>query len=187
MSYSVICPSCKEKNAGNAFHCVKCNADLVGVPRQEDAPSFNDSAFQRRAGAESPAVSPVLPKPESFGHALWRSLRSSLVIFLIAALCTIVVCLLGNWTTYPDFGNGLIYAGVALSFIGWLTFSGSQRIARGQANGLNPGYRGIPGKPSERARQYWGEFMQGMDAAPVIGVAVALCIGIGWLIISVVH
>lgn len=34
MSIIVICPSCGEENYGSALYCQKCQASLVGVPRQ---------------------------------------------------------------------------------------------------------------------------------------------------------
>jgi len=202
MSYSVICPSCKEKNAGNAFHCVKCNADLVGVPRHEDAPSFSDSAFQRRGGAQRPAVSPALPKPESFGHALWRHLQASLMVFFFVVLCTALICFLANWRTLPDFGIGLMFAGLVLilssvaglfsSRYAWFHATPdtpSERTGQSWGNSVenwNTDWS-MHGTPSERVRQAWNDHMEGLNDALVIVAAAVWCIGFGWVIISVVH
>ena len=35
MAYIVKCPQCNEINIGSAFHCVKCNANLIGTPREK--------------------------------------------------------------------------------------------------------------------------------------------------------
>jgi len=49
MSFSVICPSCNEKNPGHVYNCVKCNANLIGVSRQEDPLTEVDIAARQKA------------------------------------------------------------------------------------------------------------------------------------------
>ncbi len=44
MSAFVICPLCNERNSDGALQCVKCNASLIGVPRQENLPTEQQKA-----------------------------------------------------------------------------------------------------------------------------------------------
>jgi thiol:disulfide interchange protein len=126
-------------------------------------------------------------KIESIGHALWRSLQGSLVIFLIAALLTALICWLGGWRSLSDFGNGLIYAGVVLVFVGWSIFRGNQALVGSQLDPYNPMNTATPSGQSARTRQFWQDYMGGMNTTAVIGFSVALCIGLGWLIVELVN
>ncbi len=186
MSYSVICPNCNVENSGSALQCRNCQTSLVGVPRIKD-PISQSAPLVQPTPAKQPNAVPEALKTESMGHALWRSLRGSLTIFFLAAVSTAIICFLGNWRTASDFGTGLIYAGVVLVFVAWLIFRGSEGFVRGQANPLEPMNRAMPGTLSERTRQYWHDYMEGMNATAVIGFSVALCFGIGWLLISLAH
>ena len=35
MGYTVTCPQCQEVNSGSQLYCTKCQASLVGVPREQ--------------------------------------------------------------------------------------------------------------------------------------------------------
>ncbi len=126
-------------------------------------------------------------KVESVPHALWRTFRTSLAIFFLAILATAVICWALEKRTLYDFGNALFYTGVALAIIGALIFNGSQGFVREQKNPLNPMNRAMPGTPSERSRQFWRDYMEGTSSVAVIGVSVALCFILGWLILRLVR
>lgn len=187
MSYSVICPSCNEKNSGSAFQCVKCHTDLIGIPRQDDSLSDNITASQQKTTTNGQAVLSEDDKylvVESVPHALWRTFRSSLVILLIVLLLTAFVCWSRNMRTLYEFGNALFYSGTVLAFIGWFIFKGNQQLVRSQINPLNPMNKVMPGAHSEQARRNWLDHMEGMTSVSVIGVAVALCFGLAILIVN---
>jgi len=101
MSYSVICPSCNEKNSGSALSCVKCHTDLIGIPRIENTSSEYETAIQQESIEKSQAAPFKGPKIESLGHALWRSFQGSLVIFLLASLFTGLICFWVTGAHYP--------------------------------------------------------------------------------------
>lgn len=126
-------------------------------------------------------------KVESVPHAIWRTFRASLVIFFLAILATALVCWVLEKRTLYDFGNALFYAGVVLAIIGALIFNGSQGFVREQKNPLNPMNSAMPGTPSERSRQFWRDYTEGTSSVAVIGVSTALCFGLGWVILSLVH
>jgi len=184
MSYSVICPSCHTENSGSALQCIKCQTSLIGIPRQKNPPSLSELMAQREIEPTTQTVSYKDTRIESVGHALWRSFRVSFIIFLLASLITAVICFLGGWRTLSDFGTGLIYSGVVLVFIAWFVFKGSLQFAESQTNPLNPMNTAMPGTQSERTRQSWRDYMEGMNSTAVLGVSIALCFGIGWLMIS---
>ena len=39
MAYIVKCPECGEVNGGSQLRCVKCQASLIGIPREDDGSS----------------------------------------------------------------------------------------------------------------------------------------------------
>ena len=39
MAYIVRCPECNEVNGGSQLRCVKCQASLIGIPREDDGSS----------------------------------------------------------------------------------------------------------------------------------------------------
>ena len=186
MSYSVICPNCNTENSGSALQCQNCQTSLIGIPRIKDPISESEPIVQQMASTRSTASIEAL-KTESLGHALWRSFQGSLTIFFIASVLTATICFLGNWRNLSDFGNGLIYTGVVLVFVAWFIFKGSEGFVRGQANPLNPMNRALPGAQSVRTRQYWHDYMEGMNSVAVIGFSVVLCFGFGWLLISLAN
>lgn len=52
MAYTVRCPECGEVNGGSHLRCVKCQASLVGIPREQDgspAPAAVEAAPERPA------------------------------------------------------------------------------------------------------------------------------------------
>ena len=124
---------------------------------------------------------------ESIPFALWRTFRSSVIVFILALLFTGVICWLCNRRTFYDFGNALFYTACLLVLIGWFISSGNQQIVSSQANPLNPMHSAMPGTHSERARQIWLDYMEGMTSVAVIGVSAALCFGLGWLIVSLIR
>ncbi len=189
MSYSVVCPSCNEKNIGSAFHCIKCQTSLIGVPRQENPLSQFDISTQQKITAKS--QNEILEEnkqleTESVGQAVWRSAQGTLVIILIAVLVTAIICWYGNWRTLYSFGNGLIYVGVVLLFISYYIFNGNQHLVREQKDPFNPMNTMMPGTHQERTRRYWLDFMDGINGAAMVGLASLLSIGLGWFLVSLV-
>lgn len=181
MSYSVICPSCNEKNSGSAFHCVKCNASLIGIPRQEEG----EASLSYTTTSENEIVQAKNNmKIESIPSALWHAFQDSIIIFLVTSLFTALICWILNQRTLYEFGNALFYSGTVLAFVGWFIFKGNQQLVRSQTNPLNPMNRVMPGTHSERTRRYGLDHMEGMTSVSVIGVAVALCFGLAILIVN---
>jgi hypothetical protein len=84
-----------------------------------------------------------------------------------------------------DFGNALFYTGTVLVFIGWFIFKGNQQLIRSQTNPLNPMNKVMPGTHSERTRQFWLDYLEGMASVSVLGVSAALCFGLGILIVNI--
>lgn len=171
---------------GSALQCVKCHTSLADIPRQKELfPGYSTAVQQKPTVKNRPNLEASdLLRVESVSRAVVRIFRGSVTISVLASLATALICWYLNKRTLYDFGNALYYATVFLAVIGWLIFSGNQKLVREQANPLNPMNRVMPGTHSERTRQYWLDFMEGTTFVSVIGVAAALCFGLGWLIVT---
>jgi hypothetical protein len=148
--------------------------------------SVSEIAAQQKAMTEDQSDVNKHARIESVGQALWRSFKGTLVVFLLVSLLTALICYLGDWRTLSDFGNDLIYAGLLFVVIEWYLFKGNTVLVRDQLNPYNPMNDPMSGTPSSRTRQHWLEYMDGINTTALIGFLAALCIGSGWLIVSLV-
>ncbi len=60
MAYIVKCPQCNEINGGSLLHCVKCQASLIGIPREDDdTPETNLLSTVKTADSEEESMEDV--------------------------------------------------------------------------------------------------------------------------------
>lgn len=103
MSITVTCPICKEKNIGSAFRCIKCDTNLVGIPREGDTFSTKSVVPPEKQPSDENKPSIL----EGRLHAVWRTFQSSLLIFFLATLVTAFICWSLNKRTMYEFGDSL--------------------------------------------------------------------------------
>ena len=72
MGYTVTCPQCQEINSGSQLYCTKCQASLVGVPRE-----------QASVADETAAPAPSSPKAQDLSDTV-RLLLISVGVGVIA-------------------------------------------------------------------------------------------------------
>lgn len=89
MAIIVICPSCNEENPGSSLQCVKCQANLVGVPRQIKPPTDAEIAAQEHENQPAP---PQLQTPVSMAVPL-RPQKSNRSIGVIVGIAAAFICL----------------------------------------------------------------------------------------------
>jgi hypothetical protein len=44
MGYDVKCPQCGEDNPGSRLYCLKCQTNLIGIPREQNTPASKDDS-----------------------------------------------------------------------------------------------------------------------------------------------
>jgi hypothetical protein len=124
-------------------------------------------------------------KIESYGRAIWRLARSVLIINLVIAIVTALVCWLGGWRTLHDFGVGLMIGGFVGFVLGGASAFGGVNVAS------NPTYRYVqsvsPNSLHERTKQNWLDLQQSWGFFTLMIVAGILSIAAGWLITALVR
>ncbi len=119
MPYTVICPSCQERNSGSLMICPKCQTSLVGLPREEYPPVHSKPLIQDAA---------PLPKPSK---PVEESLRAKLLLLLaktfgIACIMGMIVSMVGwrylNWHSTRQFSDGMFWAGAASGILGYWVY-----------------------------------------------------------------
>ncbi len=175
MSYSVICPSCNEKNIGSAFHCIKCHTNLIGIPRLEDSTSEHEIVFQQKTMALSGE-----PKIENLGHVLWHFVRIVLLVDLLVFIVTALVCWWIGWRTPDELGLGFMLGGFLAILLGGASLAGSVQVSR------NPMYRYFqsvfPNSLPERTKQNLLDLNESSGFLILMGTAGLLAILVGWLV-----
>ena len=125
MPYTVICPSCHERNPGNLLTCRKCQTSLAGLPREEDP-------FARSQPLIQEATPPAMPTKPAEERLTAKLLLLFAKTFGIACIIGMLVSILGwrylNWNASRQFSDGLFWAGAALALLGyWIYRSESNR------------------------------------------------------------
>ena len=124
-------------------------------------------------------------KVESYGTAIWRLVRSILIVDLLIILVTALVCWLGSWRTFHDFGVGLMVGGFVALVLGGATGLGGVNIAK------NPTYRyfqsDLPNSIHERTKQNLLDLNESWGFLSLMVAAGLLSIAIGWLITILVR
>lgn len=125
MSYSVICPSCHEKNSGNFLVCQKCQTSLLGIPREEFPPSSLNLTTQKTDTLQKEAE--LLAKISR--AKLFRLFVTS---FGVACVIGLIVAYIGSmgldWNSRIQFSNGFFYASVVVAAIGYYNYRNEQKI-----------------------------------------------------------
>jgi len=124
-------------------------------------------------------------KVESYGTAIWRLVRSILIVDLLIILVTALVCWLGGWRTVHDFGLGLTIGGFVAIILGGATVLGGVNVAK------NPMYRyfqsDLPNSLHERTKQNWLDLNESWGFLSLMVAAGLLSIAVGWLITILVR
>ncbi len=119
MPYTVICPSCRERNLGSLMTCPKCQTSLAGLPREE-YPSVHSKPLIPEA---TPLPKPRLPVEESLVAKLLLVLAKT---FGIACFLGIIVSMIGwrflAWNSSRQFSDGLFWTGGTLAILGYYVY-----------------------------------------------------------------
>jgi len=174
MSYSVICPSCGEKNIGSSFYCAKCQANLIRIPRQKDSHLEHEKGFQQEATTSSKEKE---PKVENLSRIIWHFVRNTLLVNLLILIITILVCGMIGWHTPNEIGLGFIIGGVLAIFIGGASMAGYPRVSR------DSNFQTVtPNAYQERRKQNLLDMNDRSGLWVLLGTAGLLAILVGWLV-----